>query len=134
MSTSFFCGRLYCEDFSEIGLCWGTGYGSAALKSVLGLYERAVALRCLLEHPQKLPGFSDHHHVASYKLMVLVEETLGTKTVPDETRMKLKADFEAVKDRIMVTACEPCGTKRLDIRAANRILFQYLKRPASSAS
>jgi Family of unknown function (DUF5677) len=110
----FFYGRLCCEDFFEIGLCCGNGYGAAALKLVRSLYERAVTLRYLHEHPEELSAFWDYHHVASYKLMAPVDETLGTKTIPEEMRAKLTADFESVKERFMVTTCEKCGTKRLN--------------------
>jgi hypothetical protein len=110
----FFYGRLCCEDFFEVGLCCGNGYGSAALKLVRSLYERAVTLRYLHDHPEELTDFWDYHHIASYKFMIPVDETMGTKTIPDEMRAKLKADYESVKDRFMVTACEKCGTKRLN--------------------
>ncbi|MBZ5598435.1 MAG: DUF5677 domain-containing protein [Acidobacteriia bacterium] len=110
----FFYGRLCCEDFFEVGLCCGNGYGAAAMKLVRSLYERAVTLRYLHEHPEELTDFWDYHHVSSYKLMVPVDETLGTKTVPEEMRAKLKTDFERVKERFMVTACDECGTKRLN--------------------
>jgi hypothetical protein len=109
-----FYGRLCCEYFFEVGLCCGNGYGAAAMKLVRSLYERAVTLRYLHEHPEELTDFWDYHHVSSYKLMVPVDETLGTKTVPEEMRAKLKADFERVKERFMVTACGECGTKRLN--------------------
>ena len=79
------------------------------------LYERAITLRYLHEHPEELTDFWDYHHVASYKLMVPVDETLGMKTISDEMRAKLKADYARdVKDRFMVTVCEKCGTKRVN--------------------
>lgn len=110
----FFYGRLCCEDFFEIGLCCGNGYGAAALKLVRTLYERAVTLRYLHEHPQELSDFWDYHLVSSYKLMIPINETLGRSTLPEEIRSKLSADYERVKERFMVTACEKCGTKRLN--------------------
>ncbi len=38
----FLYGRLCCEDFFEVGLCCGNGYGAAAMKLVRSLYERAI--------------------------------------------------------------------------------------------
>ena len=114
-TSSSSCMDASCvEDFFEVGLCCGNGYGSAALKLVRSLYERAVTLRYLHEHPEELREFWDYHHVAWYKLMVPVDETLGKKTISDEMRAKLTAEYERVKDRFMVTACEKCGTKRLN--------------------
>jgi hypothetical protein len=110
----FFYGRLCCEDFFEVGLCCGNGYGAAALKLVRSLYERAVTLRYLHEHPEELKDFWDYHHVATYKLMLPVDATLGAKAIPEAMRTKVTADFEGVKEQFMVTACEKCGTKRLN--------------------
>jgi len=110
----FLYGRLCCEDFFEVGLCCGNGYGAAAMKLVRSLYERAITLRYLHLHPKDLTDFWDYHHVALYKLMVPVDETLGTKAIPGAMRAKLTGDFERVKERFMVTACEKCGTKRLN--------------------
>jgi hypothetical protein len=110
----FLYGRLCCEDFFEIGLCCGNGYGAAAEKLVRSLYERVVTLRYLHEHPEELDAFWNYHHVNTYKLMVAVEESMGTKTLSEEMRTKIKADYQSVKGDFMVTACERCGTKRLN--------------------
>jgi Family of unknown function (DUF5677) len=110
----FFYGRLCCEDFFEVGLCCGNGYGAAALKLVRSLYERAVTLRYIHEHPEELTDFWDYHLVTAYKLLTPVDDTLGAKTVPAEMRAKVSADFESVKERFMVTTCETCGTRRLN--------------------
>lgn len=110
----FFYGRLCCEDFFEIGLCCGNGYGAAALKLVRSLYERAVTLRYLHEHPDELEDFWDYYRVTTYKLMTPVDDTLGKGVLSEEIRAKVEADFEEVKPRFMVTACEQCGTKRLN--------------------
>lgn len=108
----FLYGRLCCEDFFEIGLCSGNGYGAAALKLLRTLYERAITLRYLHEHPEELADFWDFHLISSYKLIAPIEETLGPNSLPPERRAKLQADRDEVKERFMVTACETCGTKK----------------------
>jgi hypothetical protein len=110
----FFYGRLCCEDFFEVGLCCGNGYGAAALKLVRSLYERAVTLRYLHEHPKEFDDFWAYHHVAAHKFLVPVDETFGKDALSAEMRAKVEAEFEEVKERFMVTACEECGTKRLN--------------------
>jgi len=125
----FFYGRLCCEDFFEIGLCCGNGYGAAALKLVRSLYERAVTLRYLHEHPDELEDFWDYHRVAAYKLMAPVDDTLGQGVLSEEIRAKVKADFEEVKPRFMVTACEQCGTKRLN-HSWNKLDFVSMSKKA----
>jgi hypothetical protein len=55
-----FYERLCCEDFFEVLLCCGNGYGVAALKLLSTLYERGVTLH---EHPEELDAFVDFYHV-----------------------------------------------------------------------
>ena len=102
------------ENPKAVLLCCGNGYGAAALKLVRSLYERAVTLRYLHEHPEEFPDFFDYHHVAKYKFLVPVDETIGTDVLPKDARAKVNADFEAVRERFMVTDCKRCGTKRLN--------------------
>jgi hypothetical protein len=56
-------GRVCVEDFFEILLCCGNGNGQAAQKLLRGLYERAVTLRYLREHPEEIEDFLDFYHV-----------------------------------------------------------------------
>src|SRR5580700_3746069 len=49
----YFSGRLCLEEFNEIFLLCGNGYGVAAQRLVLGMYERAVTARYLAEHPEE---------------------------------------------------------------------------------
>lgn len=105
-------GRLCCEDFSEVLLCCGNGYGQGAQKLVRSLYERAVTLHYLHEHPEELQAFMDFHHVATHKLLVSAEETFGKQLVSREARAKVEEDYAAVKEQFMVTDCKKCGTKR----------------------
>jgi len=110
----FLYGRLCGEDFMEVLLCCGNGYGAAALKLVRSLYERAVTLRYLHENPAELSNFLAFHHVHAYKLLAPIDETLRKGALSEDARAKLKADFEAVEERFMVTDCKRCGTKRLN--------------------
>jgi hypothetical protein len=109
----FMYGRLCSEDFFEVLLCCGNGYGAAALKLVRGLYERAVTMTYLHANPNELDAFLDFHHVQAYKLMIPIEETIGKGTIPEHLAEGVKARFEQVKDKFMVTACEKCGSRRL---------------------
>lgn len=107
-------GRLCIEDFSEILLCCGNGYGHAAQKLLRGLYERAVTLRYLHEHPNEIEDFLDYFHVSQRKLKTAVEETMGADTFTPEQAAAIEAEFERVKHKYRVTDCRKCGTKRLN--------------------
>jgi hypothetical protein len=107
-------GRVCVEDFYEISLCCGNGYGHAGQKLLRGLYERAVTLRYLHDHPEEIENFLDYYHVNQRKLKIACENTMGADTFPPEQAAEIEREFEAVKDKFMITDCEKCGTKRLN--------------------
>jgi len=107
-------GRLCCEDFSEVLLCCGNGYGFAGQKLVRSLYERAVTLRYLHEHPDELQAFIDFNDVATRKLLLSAEETFGRQLLQPDAREKVEEDYKTVQAQFMVTDCKVCGTKRLN--------------------
>jgi hypothetical protein len=78
----FLYGRLCSEDFFDVLLCCGNGYGAAAQKLVRSLYERAVTLQYLHEHPEELNEFLDYHYIQNYKLVGPIEATIGSGTIP----------------------------------------------------
>src|SRR3989338_10311282 len=59
----FFLGRLSYEDFMEILLLCGNGYGIGALKILRGMYERVVTARYLHFHPEETESFLDFHWI-----------------------------------------------------------------------
>jgi hypothetical protein len=107
-------GRVCVEDLYEIVLCCGNGFGHAGHKLLRGLYERAVTLRYLHEHPEEIENFLDYYHVSQRKLKIACENTMGEDTFSPEQAAEIEREFEAVKDKYMVTACEKCGIKRLN--------------------
>jgi hypothetical protein len=64
----FFLGRICTEDFMEILLLCGNGYGIGGMKLLRGLYERAVTLGYIVKNPQKADQFLEYHHVHVGKL------------------------------------------------------------------
>jgi hypothetical protein len=110
----FLYGRLCSEDFFEVLLLSGNGYGQAAQKVVRGLYERAVTLRYLHDNPGALEDFWDFHHISQYKLMLSIKETMGDDVFPDNISGDVEQKYKDLKERFMVTDCKKCGTKRLN--------------------
>lgn len=105
-------GRVCVEDFFEILLCCGNGNGQAAQKLLRGLYERAVTLRYLREHPEEIEDFLDFYHVTQRKLMIACQNTMGAETFPPEITADIEREYQQVKEKFMITECEKCGTKR----------------------
>lgn len=110
----FHLNRLCAEDFSEILLLCGNGYGIGAEKLLRGMYERAVTAMHLHEHPDKAEDFLDYHKITRHRMMIAVEATLGKNVFPPEQKQEIEEEFQRAKARFMVTDCEVCGTKRLN--------------------
>src|SRR5271163_1424669 len=107
-------GKVCWEDFSEIMVCCGNGYGVAGTKLIRGLYERAVTLRHLHEHPDEMDNFWDFHNVTQRRLMIAANETAGEDTFTAETVADLEARYQAVKSRFEIKCCKhpQCDLKK----------------------
>ncbi len=107
-------GRVCAEDFFEILLCCGNGNGHAAEKLLRGLYERAVTLRYLHEHPNEIHDFLDYYWVSQHKLMIACKQTMGEEVFPQGACEEIEREYQATKDKFMVPDCKGCGTKKLN--------------------
>jgi hypothetical protein len=112
--TIYMLARTCVEDFNEILLLCGNGYGIGAEKMIRGMYERAVTLVYLHQHPECAEDFLDYHKVADHKLLKAVEETMGTDVFSPEEKQRIEREFQEVREQFMVTDCKKCGTKRLN--------------------
>jgi hypothetical protein len=110
----YFLGRLVVEEFMEILLLCANGYGIGAQKLLRGMYERAVTARYLFKHPEETDNYLAFHRVTAYKLVVAVQSSMNPGIFSPEQVEKIKREYEAVKDRFMVTDCETCKTTRLN--------------------
>lgn len=111
--TIYFFGRLVVEEFMEILMLCGNGYGIAAQKILRGMYERAVTARYLFKYPEEVENFLDFHKVSDHRFLVAVEASMGEIFSKEEAE-KIKQDFEAVKARFIITDCKSCKTTRLN--------------------
>jgi hypothetical protein len=107
-------GRCCVEDFFEIILLAGNGYGIAAAKNLRGLYERAVTMVYLIDHPEEVDHFLQYNHIAEYKLMQAIIQNNGEEAVGKEIREEREKQFNAVKENYMIDDCKKCGTRRLN--------------------
>jgi hypothetical protein len=110
----YMLGRLCVEDFFEIILLAGNGYGIGALKLLRGLYERAVTLGYLSEHPSEVDLFLNYHLVHQHKLLGAIKRTFGDDALPAAMTAEQEQQYEKVKDDYRVTVCKKCGTTRVN--------------------
>lgn len=107
-------GRMCAEDFMEILLVCGHGYGVAGMKLLRSMYEHAVTLRYLHDHPDEIRAFMDYDHVQQYKLMKRILQTFGKDMISPDVVASVEGKYAEVKEDFMITDCDECGTKRLN--------------------
>lgn len=108
-------GRVVLEDFFEITLVCYHGYGVAASKLVRSMYEYAVTLHYLHEHPDEAETFLAYHLVQQNKLLSRVIETFGESILPPDQIAEIQRKASEVKEDFMVPVCEhPGGKMRLN--------------------
>jgi len=110
----FVMGRVCCEEFYEIMTTAANGYGLAALRLLRGLYERAVTMLYLCDHPGEVDAFMEYYHVAQYKMLKAIQDTFGPDTIKKEAVEEAEQDYARVKGKFMVTQCKDCGTERMN--------------------
>jgi hypothetical protein len=111
----FALGRVCVEDFWELLLLAGNGYGIGANKMLRALYERAVTLLYLQTHSEHVDDFLDYDIVTKHKIGKKIRETgYPVPGLTDTVLEKNREEFDRVKDKFMVTDCEKCETKHLN--------------------
>jgi hypothetical protein len=112
--TIYFLGRIGVEEFMEVLLMCGNGYGIGAQKLLRGMYERAVTANYLFKHPEQVEYFQAYERVADYKLLESLRSCGAASVVPKERAAAIEQDYEAVKGKFEVTACKKCKTTRIN--------------------
>lgn len=110
----YFQGRLIVEDFMEILLLCGNGYGIGAQKLVRGMYERAVSARYLMNHPEEVDNFLAFHRVTDHKFLIAIEQSMGREVFSAKNAEKIREDYARVKDQFTVPDCKVCKTVRMN--------------------
>jgi hypothetical protein len=108
----FFLGNEAVEEFGEVLVLAGNGYGTGALKIVRGMFERMVALSHLIRNPQDLNLRADFGDVSDHKLASASITALGQGAVPDEVMKEIEQRYALVKENYRVPVCKKCGTTK----------------------
>jgi Family of unknown function (DUF5677) len=119
----YFFGRIVLEDFMEITLVCYHGYGVAASKLVRSMYEYAVTLRYLHEHPDEADTFLAYHLVQRDKLASRLIETFGESILPADQISEIRREATDVKQQFMVPVCEHPGAEMRLNHTWNRLDF-----------
>ncbi len=80
----FQLGNVCREDFLEIMLLAGNGYGLGALRLLRGMYERAVNAKYIAQNPEKAEDFVNFGWINIYKTIESIKRTGGKTKLPSE--------------------------------------------------
>lgn len=109
----FFLGRLCVEDFMEILLLCGNGYGIGGMKLLRGLYERAVTLGYIGKNPDKAEQFLDYHYVHQGKYFNHANQIFPMNEYSsDEQIEQIQRAYKENKEKYQQVICKRCGTTR----------------------
>lgn len=110
----FYLGRIVVEEFWEITVLCGNGYGIGALKLLRGMYERCVTARYLHLKPESVDDWFDFEGISDYKLMKAISATFGDGALDRTSCEEIESRYKTVRDQFLVSDCEKCGTKRVN--------------------
>jgi len=109
----FFMGRLCVEDFMEILLLCGNGYGIGGMKLLRGLYERAVTLGYIAKNPGKAEEFLEYYHVHQGKYFNHANKVFQmSKYLSAEQIAQIQSEYKKAKEKYQEIVCKKCGTCR----------------------
>lgn len=117
----FNLGQTCSGDFLETVFLATNGYGIGALKTLRGLYERAVALAYMVKHPEKADRFAKFAAIQEYKaiktaLTIVPESELESMmNARGLTIGRAKESYDKFKSEYQITNCKKCKTKRTAI-------------------
>jgi hypothetical protein len=97
----YLLGCLCWQDYREILLLCGNGYGIAAAKILRSLYEHAVTAHHIVRHPEDIDLFNDYIHVQNKKFLEYTKNVLTpeqfSQLVTDEQAKSVIKDYERVR-------------------------------------
>ncbi len=98
----FLLGRTSFEDYCELWVLAGNGYGIGAYKILRGLYEKVVTLGYLVKHPSEIQRFYEYEIVQRRRLVNRVKKDphMRTRLTGTEYRETEEA-YETVKGKFL---------------------------------
>ena len=110
----FYSGRLCAEDFFEILVLVGNGYGFGGIKLLRGMFEKLVTAIHLHVNPEETDAFMNFYWVAKYRLIRQLIDSFG-ETGPWAKDLEfVQPQYDLVQKDYRVPHCEHCEKTRLN--------------------
>jgi hypothetical protein len=110
----FAFGKVCAEDFQQVFVLCGNGYGIGALQIVRGMYERHVTAVYLLKYPDELDRFLAYDKVQKHKGLFHFARPYTAdeldKMIPKDVQAKIVEEYESVKKDFREPLCKKCET------------------------
>jgi hypothetical protein len=106
----FYLGRISVDDFGEVLMLSGNGYGFGAQKIVRGMYERVVTAMYIAQHPAEARKFVLQSAIDKFKLW---ERTVAAfpemaARATEEQINSLVQDNKDARDQLREPVCKRC--------------------------
>lgn len=107
----FGIGRIIADDFNELLVLSGNGYGIGAYKVLRGMYERLVTAAFIAKHPEEARPFVEDDSIKRWRLWQhAIEVAPDLKdSVSKEMIEHLEAEANRVKAQRKESICRKCG-------------------------
>ncbi len=118
----FFLGRLAAEDFMEIVLLCGNGYGMGGLKLLRPMFEAVVTGLYIGRHPEEAKAFMKYNIVHQRKFLK-VAEAAGidlSAIVPGDEQARIEREYLDTRDSYRLMRCPECDAVLNDVSWTKR--------------
>lgn len=107
----FGLGRIIADDFGELLVLSGNGYGIGAYKILRGMYERLVTAAYIAKNPSEARPFVEDDEIKKWKLWQQALEVMPDlkDSVPKEKTNALETEYRRVKAKRAGSICKTCG-------------------------
>ena len=110
----FGLGRIIADDFGELLVLSGNGYGIGAYKILRGMYERLVTAAYIAKNPSEARPFIEDDAIKKWKLWQQGLEVMPDlkENVPKEKIDTLEAEYKRVRAKRAESICKMCGQRK----------------------
>jgi hypothetical protein len=109
-------GRIAVDDFSELMVLAGNGWGIGAMKALRSMYEHVVTAAYISRNPEKSIAFATSlwtYRAKALERMLLLDPTVKDR-IPPETLELIEREAKKAKDKKNRSNCKKCGHEILD--------------------
>jgi len=110
-------GRIAIDDFGELIVLAGNGWGIGAMKILRGMYERIVTATYIAKNPEASRAFGDSfwtHRLKLWNRLSAADPTIGERATSWVVET-IKNEGKKAQERKHVSVCKACGqTKTVD--------------------